>query len=567
MDMPYIAPNPQMMGQSPFYYYNPTPATEHKQQGLFTPQPYALPNGTQQVLPQQPAGPYTMPVYSRPPTSDCQQTPAYFPQGMMTPQASPRSECQKPTIVVQHDSPMLMPLDTSCARFMPGTPTLSTSGSTMSSPPSVCDFLPTPISGVFADGDNFSGVKEGCEEEVFSEVLANCDWQHAGSPPLSPVFINPPAALPAPQATRLLSTTSSCPSLSPSPSPAPQSFVCDSASSVCDPRDLHVTSSSVVTEVPCLPTLTDDDEEHKLVLKGDKFFTSSEPHIASTSDVACGLPSFEPLFELDLDDESAAQFAPTENAQFLGSKRQRTESSFSSSVEDDFLSGASPSDFGEDELATFTFDSEAGLIDDTMRSRRSTRSSVSEADKPQDGLDQDSKGQQTSSAQQSATPAETTASDNSGNSSSDESSSRAAPVSRRGRKQSLTEDPSKTFVCTLCSRRFRRQEHLKRHYRSLHTHEKPFECPDCGKKFSRSDNLSQHQRTHGSGAVVMGVLTEGETRPATDGYTSSDTEALGSVLYEAALAAYNAPSSSSSESEDMSQSESPAKKRKRDSHQ
>jgi hypothetical protein len=38
-----------------------------------------------------------------------------------------------------------------------------------------------------------------------------------------------------------------------------------------------------------------------------------------------------------------------------------------------------------------------------------------------------------------------------------------APTNRRGRKQSLTEDPSKTFVCELCNRRFRRQEHLKRH--------------------------------------------------------------------------------------------------------
>jgi isoaspartyl peptidase/L-asparaginase-like protein (Ntn-hydrolase superfamily) len=40
-----------------------------------------------------------------------------------------------------------------------------------------------------------------------------------------------------------------------------------------------------------------------------------------------------------------------------------------------------------------------------------------------------------------------------------------------GRKRSLTEDPSNTFVCTLCNRRFRRQQHLKRHYRSLHTHD------------------------------------------------------------------------------------------------
>jgi hypothetical protein len=62
--------------------------------------------------------------------------------------------------------------------------------------------------------------------------------------------------------------------------------------------------------------------------------------------------------------------------------------------------------------------------------------------------------------------------------------------------------PSTTLLHTLPTARalavlFRRQEHLKRHYRSLHTHDKPFECTDCDEKFSRSDNLSQHQRTQG----------------------------------------------------------------------
>ena len=120
------------------------------------------------------------------------------------------------------------------------------------------------------------------------------------------------------------------------------------------------------------------------------------------------------------------------------------------------------------------------------------------------------------------------------------------PVARRGRKQSLTDDPSKTFVCHLCTRRFRRQEHLKRHYRSLHTGEKPFSCPDCGKKFSRSDNLAQHSRTHGSGAIVMGVLGDGEIHgePA----FGHETENYSAVLFEAAQqAAANVSSSSSSE--------------------
>lgn len=84
-----------------------------------------------------------------------------------------------------------------------------------------------------------------------------------------------------------------------------------------------------------------------------------------------------------------------------------------------------------------------------------------------------------------------------------------APVVRRGRKQSLTEDPSKTFVCHLCTRRFRRQEHLKRHFRSLHTKDKPFSCNECGKKFSRSDNLSQHARTHGS-SIHMSLIDGSE---------------------------------------------------------
>lgn len=67
---------------------------------------------------------------------------------------------------------------------------------------------------------------------------------------------------------------------------------------------------------------------------------------------------------------------------------------------------------------------------------------------------------------------------------------------RRGRKPSLQYDPSKIFSCSLCPRKFKRQEHLKRHFRSLHTGEKPFGCNICGKKFSRSDNLGQHIKTH-----------------------------------------------------------------------
>ena len=120
------------------------------------------------------------------------------------------------------------------------------------------------------------------------------------------------------------------------------------------------------------------------------------------------------------------------------------------------------------------------------------------------------------------------------------------PATRRGRKQSLTDDPSKQFVCNVCNRRFRRQEHLKRHVRSLHTQEKPFECADCGKTFSRSDNLAQHARTHGSGAIVMEVMEGGnyQQHDATTPGAPAEPTVLGNFLFEAAQAAITSDSSS-----------------------
>lgn len=95
----------------------------------------------------------------------------------------------------------------------------------------------------------------------------------------------------------------------------------------------------------------------------------------------------------------------------------------------------------------------------------------------------------------------------------------AAPSYRRARKPAVVDDDSKTFTCEHCDRKFRRQEHLKRHFRSLHTREKPFECELCGKTFSRSDNLSQHARVHTKqqplGAPAMPVAVSSSSDRAT----------------------------------------------------
>lgn len=168
--------------------------------------------------------------------------------------------------------------------------------------------------------------------------------------------------------------------------------------------------------------------------------------------------------------------------------------------------------------------------------------------------------QQTSDAQQSESISQSP--DNAG------TPSLPAPANRRGRKQSLTEDPTKTFVCELCTRRFRRQEHLKRHYRSLHTHDKPFECNDCGKKFSRSDNLAQHARTHGAGAIVMNLIDGSESGYDMMAQQQShvqehDYQSFGKVLFQVASDVPGSGSSGSDFSSDESNDVLGGKKRKR----
>ena len=114
----------------------------------------------------------TTPVYSRPgSSSSCAQPPTLYSNGpsVMTPAGSPTPTNQKPNIVLDTD------LDNS---YLPSTPPLSTTGSTVGSPRN-CDALQTPMNPMFS---GLEGHKEGMEV-VETSVL---DLSACGSPPMTP---------------------------------------------------------------------------------------------------------------------------------------------------------------------------------------------------------------------------------------------------------------------------------------------------------------------------------------------------------------------------------------------
>jgi C2H2 transcription facotor len=408
----------------------------------------------------------------------------------------------------------------------------------------------------------------------------------------------------------LFSANASCPSLSPSPSPPIPSSTPQPPHSAgfdcCDPRHLTVGGGeslitvSTPTELPPLPVLGLEGEEHKFALaSGAHSPTSLQSSFTCTlEDTQTSLPTFEPFLESDSEDDfnPFVAFTTTDNVVYHADKRQRV---VSFSDEDEFLSETFE-ELEEDErfaVAGFPSPPESAVshASDTAMNATKTKKKfprkLKKAASPSEsgseyadsinmasgnvnsrvsGQDQAGSSQPVAS---STTQSQTSSNDGHAVASSSDAPGQTppAPINRRGRKQSLTEDPSKTFVCTLCARRFRRQEHLKRHYRSLHTHDKPFECNECGKKFSRSDNLAQHARTHGSGAIVMEVLEHGEIPPHA-AYDEDGHPAFGTVLFEAAQAA-GAQSTSSSGSESgrslhslspSSNSKKPLRKRKRD---
>ncbi|KAF2666012.1 hypothetical protein BT63DRAFT_416440 [Microthyrium microscopicum] len=587
------APYPQQVQFSaPFFYYHPDPNSDNRHHGQFTPHPQSTPYEQQQHMHAMPVS-QSIPVYhqqalERPGSAGLYHNVSMYAQAsLITPAQSPVPS-HKPHIVVQHDSPMPLTVDTDC--IVPSTPPLSTcgTGSAVSSPPSTCDIMSTPIYGSFS----LDNGKPGHDEDVMAEILAGEDsWScNMDSPMMKPVSANlvqvnvklessPPQTSGPYRAAYLRSIASECPSLSPSPTPTPQTtqHSAESAQAFCDPRALAVSavSSPVFPQLPTLCPEPGVDEARQWLLRGDllsspqteDFKVLTPEEILTQSHLLS--PIYEPLFELEAEDDlsSITQFRPSDNINFVGHKRQRTE--LISFKDEDWSSSDSSSDF--DDLSSpgliTPCDSDIFDMSDVHVAKRSKRNSRHELDDSEY-----SHANEGSSNQDSGNSAQSPNADDDMPGSSEDPETPAGttapgtpashPISRRGRKQSLTEDPSKTFACDLCSRKFRRQEHLKRHYRSLHTGEKPFECNDCGKKFSRSDNLAQHQRTHGSGSIVMGVLDA----PMMLGYPQ-DAAVIGSLIFEATTSAtLSYPSSASSVatiSDQEMHSDSKLKKRKR----
>ncbi|KAL7927735.1 stress response element binding protein [Trichoderma austrokoningii] len=525
----------QAMGQQAFYFYNHNHDHKMARQAIFAQQMAAY-----QMVPTLPP----TPMYSRP-NSSCSQPPTLYSNGpsVMTPTSTP-------PLSRKH---MMLDAEFGDNPYFPSTPPLSTSGSTVGSP-KACDMLQTPMNPMFSGLEGIA-IKESVVDAAESLVV---DWASIVSPPLSPVYFQSQVSSKVPSPTSSPSDMLSCPSLSPSPTPYARSVTSEHDVDFCDPRNLTVSVGSNPTLAPEF-TLTGLAED----LKAEQQQLSAQPTFDFNPVLPSGLPTFEDFSDL----ESEADFSNLVNLGEvnpidISRPRACTGSSVVSLGHASFISDEELSFDDSDAFQFPSLPSPTSSIDfsDVHQDKR-RKKERKEANKPI--MNTAAGDSQSGNEQIGATEAASAASDsNASSASEDQSSSMPAPTNRRGRKQSLTEDPSKTFVCDLCNRRFRRQEHLKRHYRSLHTQEKPFECNECGKKFSRSDNLAQHARTHAGGAIVMNLIEDGSEVPfdgsMMTGPVGDDYNTYGKVLFQIASEIPGSASELSSEEGDQGK-----KKRKR----
>lgn len=198
MDASYAMSPTSVQGQQQSFGYYPSDSSQSAQQGHFTSHPSEMQPFYGQMQPyppgpQQHCMPEQQPIYTTQPMVNMHQmatTNAFRGAVNMTPVASPQPSHLKPALVMQQGSPALLPLET---RFVgaelygfPSTPPLSTSGSSISSPPPNNEALKTPVNECFFSFDKVEGVKEGCEGDVRTESLANPDASRSASPPMTP---------------------------------------------------------------------------------------------------------------------------------------------------------------------------------------------------------------------------------------------------------------------------------------------------------------------------------------------------------------------------------------------
>ncbi|KAI1083260.1 hypothetical protein F5B20DRAFT_453594 [Whalleya microplaca] len=572
------------MGPAPFFYYTPDPNPENRQHGHFSQHPGFQQMQQQhqqqqhqhqhqqqhQMYPVVPTLPST-PIYSRP-NSSCSQPPVSsnvyntVPSNV-TPMASPQAS-QRPGIFIQNQPAKLMLETELCENdgfYYPATPPLSTSGSSMGSPCNSNDVLATPLNPMFSGLDGCETVKP--EVETAPENVEGLDWASCGSPPLTPVYLQSQAgnniSLSSSISSDLLSTTStSCPSLSPSPSPYARSVASEQDVDFCDPRNLTVGG---VSNAPLAPEFS-----APVALEEFRGETSSKQpadlpnEFDFNPELHHGLPTFEDISDLESEDDFVNRLVNLGEQAGAEVKRSRSDTcSTTLSLGHESFLGDSEFDNEDTTSCTVTglptpsdsSDPDCHADKKLKKSKKETRKAAPVMNVAADS--NSGEGQDQQPVQNDAGEAKSSAV-----STGSSASAGAVPPlpNRRGRKQSLTEDPSKTFVCELCKRRFRRQEHLKRHYRSLHTQDKPFECNECGKKFSRSDNLSQHARTHGSGAIVMNLIDGSEEGLDMMASGEADYHSFGKVLFQVAA---EVPGSASDLSSDESTSESHGKKKRK----